>query len=121
MGIVETYAAEPVTVDADWDAVEAELVADLREQLDAVGLALVKILPNRYLFSAVVSNAENTKWINVTTGDVRTRVEWPRAVRLRRMSSERDWKGDEFHYAPWVEVGDACVEYLEDAYDDEVL
>lgn len=104
-----------------WEEVQTTLQTDLEEQLEAQGLKLVKVLPNRYTFGAVIANADNTKWMHVTTPDVRDTPGWLDQVRLRRMSSERDWKGDAFHYTPWSEVGAAAVTYFGDEYDDEIL
>lgn len=104
-----------------WDAAQAELTADVEAQLAANGLKVVKTLPNMFTLGVVAANAENTKWIHITTADVRTAADWAANVKLRRMSSERDWKGDAFHFVPWVEIGEGAAKYMGDEYDEEIL
>ena len=121
MAIRELIAATPMAGMGDWTRIEEPVLADMKRQLAEHGLVFVKYLPNMFRFSAVVGNGDNTKWIHVTTDDVRQGPEWMDAIRLRRMSSERDWKGDAYHYCVLERLGEACREYMDDAYDDEVL
>ena len=108
--------------DADsWKTFQDEMFADLEAQLAAEGLKLVKRLPNNYAFGAVAATADETKWLHVTISDVRESKDWYENVKLRRMSSERDWKGEEFHFCTWPEVGAAVLKYMGDEYDDEIL
>ena len=121
MTVREELVAKPVVEMADWTRAEALLLEDAKRQLAEAGLKFVKHLPNPFTFRCIVGNVEGTKWIHVVGGDVRTDAAWMDHVSLRRMSSERDWKGDAFHYCTWESLGESCVEYMGAAYDDEVL
>ena len=100
---------------------EAQMMEDAQAQLEAQGLKVVKTLPNQYLFGIVAGTADGRKWLHITISDVREGDAWFKNVKLRRMSSERDWKGDEFHYCAWDELGAAVLKYMGDEYDDEIL
>ena len=121
MTLREEFESKPMVGMNDWTWAEELILADVKAQLAEAGLKFVKYLPNMFRFACVAGNAENTKWIHVTCEDAREGVGWMDNVRLRRMSSERDWKGDAFHYCVFERLGEACVEYFDDAYDDEVL
>ncbi len=121
MTIREEYQGKIIAGMGDWEPLEEALLADTKQQLVDAGLVFLKYLPNMFKFACVVTNADNTKWIHVTTADVREGAEWMDKVSLRRMSSERDWKGDAFHYCELERLGEACAEYMGDAYDEEVL
>lgn len=97
------------------------LESDLRAQLEKVGLVFLKQLPNPYLFGAIATTPEKDKWIHITLPDVRKQPDWAHNTCLRRMSSERDWKGEAFHYCNWEEVGTKALQYMDSAYDNEIL
>ena len=105
---------------AQFQAFEQEAVDDLKSQLADVDMLLVKTLPTKHCVSAVVSNANNTKWIHVVMKDVHENADFEQNISLRRMSSERDWKGDVFHSCAWNELGANIAKYMGDQYDDEV-
>ena len=105
----------------DNQAFQDEMTEELRAMLEAKGLQLVKSLPNMYCLGAVAATADGRKFLHITTPDVREDEEWFKNIRLRRMSSERDWKGDAFHYCTWDEIGESAVTYMGDEYDDEIL
>ena len=121
MTVREEFGDKIIDRMPDWTVAEEAFLADIKEQLEAHGLKFVKYLPNMFTFRCVVGNAENTKWINVVGEDTRKDAAWMDHVSLRRMSSERDWKGDAFHYCVWERIGEACVEYMAPEYDDEIL
>ena len=121
MTLRETITQMPIKGWGEWGQIEEPVLADMKRQLAEHGLVFVKYLPNMFRFSAVVGNADNTKWIHVSTDDVRQGPEWMDTIRLRRMSSERDWKGDAYHYCVLERLGEACEEYMDDRYDGEVL
>ena len=102
----------------DFAAFEAEMIEDLKSQLAANGVELLKTLPNQFRLGAIA--VIPNKWIHITVDDVRN-PGWFDNVKLRRMSSERDWKGEDFHFCTWSEVGAAAAKYLGDEYDDEAF
>lgn len=113
-------------IDCAWtpelnQAFQDDMMKDLQERLEAQGLELVKTLPNMYCLGAVAATADGRKFLHVMTADVREDAEWFEHIRLRRMSSERDWKGDVFHYCSWDEVGEHSLKYMGDEYDDEIF
>lgn len=105
----------------DFTAFQTEALADLEAQLQAQGLVLIQTLPNNYRFGAVVGAADDKRWIFVGIDDVREQPDWFNNVKLRRMSSRRDWKGQEFHFCTWDAVGAEASKYLTPEYDDEIL
>ncbi|MBO4365038.1 MAG: hypothetical protein J5804_01945 [Eggerthellaceae bacterium] len=105
----------------EFAAFEQEMAADLQRQLEACGLVLLKTVSRPFRLSGVVENANATKWLHVLTEDVRDGAGWFDNVSLRRMSSQSDWKGSEFHYHRWDEVGAASATYMADAYDSEAI
>ena len=107
--------------DAAWAEFAPEAEADIKAQLEANGLELLRVLPNQFRIGAIAQTPDKLKWLHITTADVREDAEWFNTVSLRRMSSERDWKGDEFHYCAWPEIGSATATYMGDEYDDEIL
>lgn len=121
MGVREEYGDKLIRTMGEWVPAEDALLADIKAQLEVAGLVFVKYLPNMFTFRCIVGNANNTKWIHVVGADTRTDEAWMDHVSLRRMSSERDWKGDAFHYCVWERIGEACIEYMADEYDDEIL
>lgn len=121
MTIREDFAGKPIEGVEDWYPLGEALRADAEAQVAAAGLTFMKYLPNMFKFACVVANADNTKWIHVTTADARTEPAWMDKVSVRRMSSERDWKGDAFHYCTWEGLSEALTEYMGDQYDEEVL
>jgi len=106
---------------SQYEALAAELEADLAAQLEGRPAKILRLLPNNWQFAAVLVNDDATKWMHLTVKDVREGSGWFDEIKLRRMSSERDWKGDEFHFAAWDEIGAAIEKYMGDEYDDEVL
>ena len=105
----------------DFKTFESEMLADLETQLAANDLKLVKVLPNQWCLGAIAGTHDGQKWLHITTADVREDPEWYQHIRLRRMSSERDWKGDAFHCCEWQEIGASVATYMGDEYDDEIL
>ena len=102
-------------------AFEQEAIDDLKAQLEAENLVLVKTLPNTFYFGAVVANASNSKWLHVVLPSVKDGNNWFENVSLRRMSSERDWKGDCFHYCTFDAIGKNITVYMADEYDEEAF
>jgi len=114
-------------LDTDWsdfakyEEFQKLMEADLQEQCATIDLQVIKFLPNRFLFGAVVANAARDRFVHVTIPDVRKGADWYEQACTRRMSSERDWKGDAFHYAPWPQIAALAAEIMKPEYDDEIL
>jgi hypothetical protein len=105
----------------DYRAMESELIDDLTRQLAESGVELVQTLPNDWRFGAVAQSAEHDRYVYIAIDDVRENPYWAENVTLRRMSSLRDWKGDQNHLCEWGEVGMKAATLLTAEYDDEVL
>lgn len=108
-----------------YNKLQADLIDDLRAQLAMQGLELVSTQPNMFCFGAVAATPaaeDGTKrFIHITIKNVAQNPDWAQDVSLRRMSSERDWKGDCFHHCSWDEVGASCAVYLTAEYDNEIM
>ena len=105
-----------------YNELQEELVADLKDQLDDQGIEVLNVLPNMYCFGMVVAQGSDPRrFLHITIPNVNDDAEWAQHVRLRRMSSERDWKGDAFHYCAWAEAGAQAAHYLTAEFDDEIL
>ena len=129
--VLETYELEDImdlsqydghqwTDQADYEAFQAELMADLRAQLAAHDIEILKTLPNQFCFGVVAQSADG-RFIHISIDDVRQGEAWQANVKLRRMSSERDWKGDEYHFCSWNAIGENAAKYLTAEFDDEIL
>lgn len=105
----------------DWNEFYVEAMADLENQLGAKDLKIYKTLPYDYTISVVLATADDRKFMHLTMPDVREDAAWFDGIRLRRMSSERDWKGDEFHYCSWGAIGENAEKYFGDEYDEEAF
>ena len=105
----------------DFAEFEQDMAADLKQQLEKVGITLLKTVSRPFRFSGVAEDAGERKWLHVLTEDVRDGDEWFENVSLRRMSSQSDWKGSQFHYCRWDELGPAIAKYMNDEYDSEAL
>ncbi len=108
------------STEENWSVFEKEAWTDAEIQLSAQGLKLLKTLPGRFSVGIVASTEDEQRFIHITVKDVREE-NWFDNVRLRRMSSPRDWKGNEFHYCSWNEIGEKALKYLAPEYDDEAL
>lgn len=113
------YESNPILTFADWEAAEEALRADVRLQVEQEGLNFVRYLPNIFHFDCVVANVEETKWVYVSSGDVRKNPQWMDTVGLRRMVNARDLSGEPVFTCQWENLGAAIAEYLDDQYDIE--
>ena len=118
---ISMWTDHTITSADEYAELQTALTNDLERQLSVRGLKLLRTLPNTFWFGAVAATGEGDRFLYVRIADVRDNPEWYKNVRLRRMSSERDWKGDEFHYCAWDEVGESAEKYLSPEYDDEIL
>jgi hypothetical protein len=105
----------------DYEAMQTELIEDLKSQLADAGVELVQVLPNDWHFAAVAQSTEHDRYVYITIDDVRKNSFWAENVKLRRMSSLRDWKGEQNHLCDWGQVGKKAAELLTAEYDDEIL
>lgn len=103
--------------DAEFQEFVAEAQADLEQQLKAVGLVLYKTLNMPYTVDAVAATADGKKFLHVKTVDVRADDQWAEKVCMHRMSSERDWKGEDLYYCAWNELGEQILKYMDDQYN----
>ena len=110
-----------VTDAAEYAQLQDELLADLNIQLTAQGLTLLSTQPNVFRFGAVVTDDTAERWVHVTIPSTAEDQFWAENVRLRRMSSERDWKGEEFHHCAWNEIGAQAKRLLSPEFDSEIL
>ncbi len=105
----------------EYQRMEADLIDDLTQQLAAHDVELVQTLPNDWRLSAIAQSPAHDRYVFIAINDVRDDPFWAENVTLRRMSSVRDWKGDQNHHCAWGDVGMKAAELLTPAYDDEIL
>lgn len=115
----QKWVGAALDTDEEFKEFVAEAHADLEQQLQAVGLVLYKTLYMPYTVDAVAATADNKKFLHVKTADVRADEQWAEKVSMHRMSSERDWKGEDFYYCAWNELGEQILKYMDDQYDVE--
>jgi len=109
------------TLLSEYKEFEEEFVRDTRSRLAEHGLKVVKALPNMFYCGLVVANEEETKWIHITIPNVRENADWNEKIKLRRMSSERDWKGNKFHFTTYDNMAADAEKFMNDEYNDEIL
>ena len=100
---------------------EEEFVEEAKKCLGEAGYSVDLVLPNMWYCGMVVANENKTKWIHVTIPNVQETSDWYQHIKLRRMSSARDWKGDIFHFTTLEALIDDINKYMGDEYDDEIL
>jgi len=93
----------------------------LTDFLNEIDMILVKVLPTKFYLNGVISNKENRKWIQLKTPDVHDIENWGKGVSLRRMSSERDWRGENAYFCSWDDLQECLQKYMGDEYDDDIF
>ncbi|MBR2835213.1 MAG: hypothetical protein IKE43_05845 [Coriobacteriales bacterium] len=105
----------------EYEVLQTELLGDLQRRLSLKGFKYLRTLQKEFCFASVIATAENDRFLFIAIDRVDQNPDWAEKVRLRRMSSERDWKGEEFHYCTWDEVDTLAAELLTEKYDNEIL
>ena len=110
--------------DCEWsdevsEAFRAEMRADLEAKLAGRGISVLKSVPRDGGLSIVVGTDDKLRWLHVVLDDAHDAASFGK-VSLRRMSSERDWKGEVFHHCDWNAIGEHIAELMKPEYDGEI-
>ena len=96
----------------EFNMMAAEMTEDLAAQLSKEGNRIHKSIPTNYAFGAIATSADGSKFLRITTGDLRESDDWLDAVELCEMTANREPKDDAVHICSWDEIGTEAAKYL---------
>ena len=96
----------------EYNMVAAEMTEDLAVQLSAQGNKIHRSLPANYKFGAIAVSADGTKFVQITTNDLRDNSEWFDTVVLNEMTTGRELVDGATHICSWNNLGLEAEKYL---------
>lgn len=95
-----------------YNMLAVEMTEDLVMQLSKSGSKIHKSLPVNYVFGAIASSGDGSKFLQITTDDLRENPDWFDNVYLREMNSDRTLSNKEPHICSWDAIGEEAAKYL---------
>lgn len=95
-----------------YNMLAVEMTEDLVTQLAKSGGRIHKSIPVNYVFGAIATSADGSKFLKITTEDLRNDPDWFDKVSIQELNYDRTPANDTPHICSWDKIGEEASKYL---------
>lgn len=96
----------------EYNMLAVDMTEDAAAQLSAEGAKIHRSIPVNYKFGIIATSADESKFLKITTEDLRDNDSWFDKVTLQQLAEDRMTAEGDPEFCSWSELGERAAKYL---------